>query len=60
MSEGLDRAAEIAKQIAMERTIRGLCTRCGRKVTSYERVGACVYGDPCGHRQYQGTPRQAS
>ena len=41
------------KQFA-ERMDKKLCTVCGDPITKYEQVGRCVYGDPCGHRQWQG------
>jgi hypothetical protein len=35
-------------------TSDGLCPECGAKVERKRQVGRCVYGDPCGHRLYQG------
>jgi hypothetical protein len=32
----------------------GLCPVCGQAVTDKRQVGRCVYGEPCGHRLYQG------
>lgn len=31
----------------------GRCPVCGQPVTE-KQVGSCVYGEPCGHRLYQG------
>lgn len=30
------------------------CVECHQPITSRKQVGRCVYGSPCGHRQYQG------
>ena len=30
------------------------CVHCGQPWTSRHQIGACVYAEPCGHRQYQG------
>ena len=33
------------------------CPHCGRPLTRKVQVGRCVYGEPCGHRLYQGRLR---
>ncbi len=30
------------------------CPRCGSAVLTMKQIGRCVYGEPCGHRLYQG------
>jgi hypothetical protein len=32
-----------------------LCFRCGKQVTSMQKIGRCVYARPCGCRLWQGT-----
>lgn len=34
--------------------IAGKCPTCGAEVVSKRQLGRCVYGEPCGHRLYQG------
>lgn len=42
-----------------EKVAMGICPICDRLMTK-KQVGRCVYGDPCGHRLYQGTiPKEA-
>lgn len=54
--EILDRDARLREQVVlrMQRIADHLCVTCGDRINTYEQVGRCVYGDPCGHRQYQG------
>lgn len=36
------------------------CPICHQPITKRQQVGRCVYGEPCGHRLYQGTlPKEA-
>ncbi len=49
-----ERAGIAAAQKFIKALADNLCPECGEKVTSKRQVGRCVYGDPCGHRQYQG------
>lgn len=35
-----------------------ICVECGEPITDLEQIGRCVYGNPCGHRQYQGQLRK--
>lgn len=38
----------------LKREADGCCPECDQKVEQKVQVGRCVYGRPCGHRQYQG------
>lgn len=31
-----------------------ICPHCHKPIETYEQIGRCVYGSPCGHRLYQG------
>jgi hypothetical protein len=55
------------KQIAaaFEKLSNNICPICDSQVKQQRQVGHCVYGEPCGHRLYQGTvgafaPQEAS
>lgn len=39
---------------ALSNLASDICPQCKTPVTTKRQVGPCVYGDPCGHRLYQG------
>jgi len=41
----------------LTRLASGVCIVCGVPLTKEVKVGRCVYGEPCGHRQRQGHAR---
>jgi hypothetical protein len=43
-----------AAKEALRRLVAGDCSHCGAAVEKRVQVGPCVYGEPCGHRLYQG------
>jgi hypothetical protein len=54
--ERLEIAADVMK--ALVRMLKGeqdTCLHCGAKIGQLYQNGDCVYADPCGCRQYQGT-----
>lgn len=48
-------AAMLAMQHMQDLIKQKRCPRCEEPIQKYEQVGHCVYGEPCGHRQWQGT-----
>jgi hypothetical protein len=54
--ERLEIAADVMK--ALVRMLKGeqdACLHCSAKIGQLYQNGDCVYADPCGCRQYQGT-----
>lgn len=49
-----DRINAAVSQV-IERINGNICVVCGVDIANKRQVGRCVYADPCGHRQYQGT-----
>lgn len=47
-------AIRVAQARTKQRMADRQCVHCGTPVETYEKVGRCVYADPCGHRQWQG------
>lgn len=52
-------ASVIGKLNALTSGESNECLVCGGKVSALRQVGRCVYADPCGHRQYQGSVPKA-
>lgn len=38
----------------------GACLHCKQPLTAVQKIGRCVYGEPCGCRQYQGNGKDAA
>ena len=38
----------------LDAMFEGHCPHCGKPVERERQAGHCVYGEPCGHRLYQG------
>lgn len=56
LDESRERYAQVQAHMGLMgvRMRNHLCLRCGEPIETYDQVGRCVYGDPCGHRQWQG------
>lgn len=58
MSEDPNREIHAAAIAFLENLAAGKCPVCGNVPNRYVQRGRCVYGDPCGHRMWQGSAKE--
>jgi hypothetical protein len=55
--QSVERCKELVKlrNLIIERQEKNQCIHCGMLISDRRQVGRCIYADPCGCRQGQGT-----